>query len=774
MKKTVGVFIDNQRLDLFKDEEIKVVSSVQNIDDISKIFNDYSQSFTVPGSPSNNKIFEHYYDANIDGGFDARVRHPGLLEIDGLTFKTGAIRLEGCEIELGKIKWYKITFFGLLIDLKEVIGDDYLSALDLSEYDLSYTSDNIKTGITTGYDSGNFIFPLISTKRQWYLNSNATDTTYTDTLANIDWNGSGANHGMDWESFRPAIAIKKLIDVIELKYGITFSDDFFGDADLDSTYLWLANSDSEEALKNKTTITDYTTLNAYQPALGVFNNTTGKFLPTPTGAAYLREVFFEVDSSDGVAYTAQIMNGDQVLVEDSGTGDIDLVASVPTGVDEGSDIYGRIVTTAPKTIDFVEFYARELSNDLVFGNSQLTINLSGSTLQVYEFMPNIKVIDFLKGIMKMYNLVVVPTSSTAFTIETLDDWYTVGEKYDISQYVDRSRIGISRSKIYKQIAFKFQEPSTILAVEFANRFNTPYGDLETKLKNADGTQLDGGDFEIELPFEQMVYERLVDQDTDISSNIVYGLSLGPALEQNTIPKAHIFFGRNELTSAYNLGFINDSGTKEQISVPVWMPSHADGGNKNYSTVFGSEIDEHDGGIISKSLYFNYYRDYITDSFNSKRRKYNLKAILPLWLLIALKLNDRLIIDGNRYQINKMTTNLTTGEVDFELLNDIYNLAVSDALVIEEEIPAEPTPEPTPEGTSFSISAVGYSTSAGACSDVPNATKYANTVPPILGTFIYNEVGLSTYFDGGMNYYKIAGGTVIRVTSGGIVIEVFTC
>jgi len=778
------VYINGIRIDLFDDERIKVVSSVQNISDISRTFNDYSQSFTVPGSKNNNIIFEHYYNANINGGFDARVRHPGIIYINSIPFKSGALRLEGCEIRLGKIHSYKLTFFGLLIDLKEVIGDDYLSALDFSDLDIAYTSDNVKTGITTGFSSEELIFPLISTKRQWYYNSNGGDTTDTTTLSNISYNG-GAGGGMDWESFRPALKISSIIDKIESSYGLTFSDDFLLGDMFSDLYLWLANSDSEEALKNKNRITTYTTLNTYQPAFGSFDNDLGAWNPTDFYAGYLREIFFEVDSSDGIAYSIRIMNNDQILVEETGTGDLNAVASLSGGVEAGSSIYGVIVTTEAKTIDFVEFYARELSNDLVFGNSLVNLNLSGSTLQIFDFMPKIKVLDFLKSILKMYNCVIVPTSSTEFTIETLDDWYAAGATYDISEYVDRETWSVNRSKIFKEIAFKFLEPKTILAVEYRNRFNTAYGDLETKLRDANGLLLDGGDFEIELNFEQMIYERLINTQTDVATNIVYGLSWGPDRSgsnfsngegaSNVLPESHIFYARSKSVASNTIGFKNSAGTLELINGSVYMPAHSSTALKEYSTAFGSEIDEHDGGVISNSLYLKFYKDYITDSFSSKRRLFKIKARFPVWLLSTLNLNDKLVIDGDRYLINQITTDVTDQTVDIELLNDIYNLdeLVEDVEIVEEETTPTP-PTPTPAGTSFNISANGFGTSAGACSDVPNATKYANTVPPILGTFIYNDVALSSGFDGNLEYYKLTNGTVVRIAPGGIVIEVFTC
>ena len=68
----VSIYIEGQRLDLFKDESVNIKSSVKDINDISKIYTDFSKSFSVPASKGNNSIFKHYYNADITGGYDAR------------------------------------------------------------------------------------------------------------------------------------------------------------------------------------------------------------------------------------------------------------------------------------------------------------------------------------------------------------------------------------------------------------------------------------------------------------------------------------------------------------------------------------------------------------------------------------------------------------------------------------------------------------------------------------------------------------------------------
>ncbi len=768
------VYIKGQRLDLFEGGNISVVSSVQNIEDISRTFNDYSQSFTVPASPNNNRIFQHWYNFSINNGFDARIRHQAHIDIQSANFKVGTIRLESCQIENNRPVNYKITFFGQLIDLKNVIGDDYLSALDLSQYDVDYTPANVTLGLTTGLASSDYIFPLISTQRQWFYNSNSSSVTFEDKLANIAWNGSAQDHGLEWTSLRPALLVMRIIEAIETRYSLTFSRDFLGTTPFNSLYMWLANQDSSESLKSKFKVTDYETVNTAQPSIGSFDNSTGTYSPTTTGASKIRNIIFLTDSVDGVNYTIQLMNGDTVLEEKTGTGNLKIDRDVPGGLAQGSAVYGRVVTSTSKTITLCRFEVDELSDDQVLFAQKTNFTVSGSIINTNQFVPKLKVIDFLKSVIKMYNLVVVPNSSTSFYINTLDDWYAEGQVYDISRFVDTSEIAVNRSKIFKEIRFAFQSPQTILAEQFEKTNNTAYGDLETKLKNADGTALDGESFEIEVDFEQMVYEKLLDLNTEEETNIVYGLSLSNSLGEVS-PEPHLFYAISKDISGNPISIVDDTGTKSQLNGNVFMPSHADSDSHNYSTCFGGEVNEHTGGVNSNSLFKLFYEDYITDSFSINRRKHDVNARLPIWLLTKLQLNDRLIIGPDRYIINEMTVNATNQMAQFELLNDIYG-EVSD-IVVEEETPPNPTPEePDPtQGNSFNISPIGVSTVSSACGQSASATKYwlGSDPQPTLGSFIYNDIGLTDSFDGGSLYYKIDG-KVLWINEQGITISVFDC
>ena len=120
----VKLYIGNDDLDRFKDEAIEINSSIANINDITKNTTDYSRSFTVPATNKNNRIFKHYYDANIDNSFDARVKQDGRIELDGIPFKYGKYRLDKVSVKQGRPYAYTLTFWGNLVSLKDTLKND--------------------------------------------------------------------------------------------------------------------------------------------------------------------------------------------------------------------------------------------------------------------------------------------------------------------------------------------------------------------------------------------------------------------------------------------------------------------------------------------------------------------------------------------------------------------------------------------------------------------------------------------------------------------------
>ena len=80
---------------LFDDEKISMNIVTKNLQQIDKVFNDFSQSFTIPASQQNNKVLEHWYSADIANlTFNPAVKQAGRIELNGLPFRSGFFQME--------------------------------------------------------------------------------------------------------------------------------------------------------------------------------------------------------------------------------------------------------------------------------------------------------------------------------------------------------------------------------------------------------------------------------------------------------------------------------------------------------------------------------------------------------------------------------------------------------------------------------------------------------------------------------------------------------
>ena len=70
--QVVELYINNKRVDLFKDESLTITDTIINAKDVAKVFTAFSQQFSLPASSVNNFVFKHYYNFEITGGFDAQ------------------------------------------------------------------------------------------------------------------------------------------------------------------------------------------------------------------------------------------------------------------------------------------------------------------------------------------------------------------------------------------------------------------------------------------------------------------------------------------------------------------------------------------------------------------------------------------------------------------------------------------------------------------------------------------------------------------------------
>lgn len=657
----VKIYIGNDRLDLFKNESIELTSSVANINDITKNTTDYSKSFTVPATHINNRIFKHYYDANIDNAFDARIKHDGRIELDGLPFKFGKWKLDKVSVKQGRPYAYTINFFGNLVSLKDKLKNYELKDLDLSAYNHTYNSTNVKTGLTSSLSSGAIIYNLF-TKKQLYYRS-GSENINTSTLANIAYTG-GANTGVNWDLLRPSIQVLKIIEAIETDFDLTFTRDFFGTTEFQNLYLWV-NNNTQLVNTNEVRI-DFTNIGTIGANGGTLD------LVEDTFTAGGKSIYGLVRITPSAGYETVPYKVERKLDGESWGAYSGLTGTQSTywRIDNDTKKHSWYVT-ANEEFKFTSRLTIEFNYESYNGYADFPEQTVSANFNLSLNFPKLKLIDFLNGLFKMFKLVVIADEYENIYIDTFNNYYASGGVYNISRYVKTDALDVSNGNLLNTLKFNFKEPKTLLNTQFKLNTGQGYGDEELLLTD-DGTPigvpLEGDALTIEVPFEQFVYERLPDLNGDALTNIMYGGIFDDKIEPVS-PDVHIFYNINLAIGAKTIGFINDASVREQLSGNINTPSHSiDFALPDYHLNFGIENNEWNNIASEKTLYLNYYARYIESIFNIKRRSFQYKAVLPLRILLKLELNDLLEIKNNYYRIDNYNLNLLTREITLNLIN----------------------------------------------------------------------------------------------------------
>ena len=669
MKREVRVFIEGQQLDLFNDETIEVNSSVQNIADISKTSTDFSQAFTIPATPRNNAIFQHFYQSDVDGTYNYQERKDGYIEIDMTTFRRGRIQLEKSNIKNGQVENYTITFYGQLTSLKDLFGEDKLSDLDYSSVDQAVNLPTIQFFIEGVLGFTDIAYPLISSAEFWTYNTTqpngTTPSWYIAAGAQID-TPFGA---IGTDELFPALRLSRIITLIELRYGITFSSSFFGTDNFRNAYLWYKNRDRFEIMSTPKTLN----LANFLGQVGTFpngvpmssfvnnvNETISILATTNAGSGGgLHEVQLSINVPTIVPFFVDVYSNGNLIasVLGNGTGALFTILLVPDVIGLNNTYFFQVRAINIVTLDFTFVYNY---NQGVTTIASANWNCFGGsvfpTTSLQRNAPDLKVSDFFSGLLREFNLTVTGTETpNEFLVETLNYWYASGNVFDITNFTESTNVDIERVKLYKKISFRYQPSESI-----TNKFY-----LQTGLKEYGNTEqpypYDGGELNIDVPFENLMFSKYT------GTNVQVGFSINSSLAPYIPKPCILYFGQTVV--ATNPIYIKDTtGTLACNSVQIFGQDTNVGG-VDYSLNFAPETSTYLGVPIQQSLFATYYFDYLANLFDPKNRLTNIKAVLPISILTTLKLNDRLIIGNKRYIINDFKTKLTTGETTFNLLND---------------------------------------------------------------------------------------------------------
>jgi len=678
------LYIEGQEVELHDNESVVLNQSIQDVRDISKVFTDFTRTFNVPASKRNNKIFKHFYNFNITG-FDARNKKNANLYLNYKTFRSGKIKLEGVQLKNNKPTNYRVTFYGNTIELKDVVSEDKLTDLNvLGNTTLNYTGSQVLSDMQSGVDvtidsdtmEDAVIYPLITHSDRLFYDSG------TDVADTFNLSVGSEEKGLLATQLKPAVRVYTILKAITNKYGINFSTDFFNKTNnvFYNLYLWLH--------RKKGSVYD-DELPEYRYGVNNFEVQSGGSQLAQDFSSYnflnrrdkTRFISIKVDTGASVDYKVVVKEGQNVFFEGEFTGDSEPITvaeqkqlTVPNNtVAHGIRVSVSIVTSEQAVFN-VSVRIKDISPDIlpvVAKGSVTTTNYSVSNQQIslQQEMPNIKIIDFLTGLFKMFNLTAFYENNT-IKVLPLDDFYASSTKsYDITEFLDKSSSEVNSVMPYKYIDFKYKGTDSFLADNHNKANSIEWGTLSY---SNDGVS-EGAKYEIELPFEHHKFERLKDVSGGYTT-IQWGWS-ADSKQEPYIGKPLLFYA-HKVTDGTAIGVQQLAGGSVTSVDDYYIPSNqVDPTQESQSINFGSQVSEYTRQSVDASLFDTYYKTYILDTFNIRRRLSKYKAYLPISVISDLKLQDKIQIFNNLYKINTISTNFENGLTDLELVNEVSDFTL---------------------------------------------------------------------------------------------------
>jgi hypothetical protein len=657
---TFGNTTISKRIELFNDEKISITSSIQNVNDISKVFTDYSQSFTIPASNTNNEIFRHWYENALDNGYNQNFRYSGYIEIDTQVFRTGKWQLESAGVKNNRVEDYKITFYGNLLSLTDKFKEDKLKDIEeLNDNNFFYSGNEVGFRIqySTPFD---VLMPLISSNRPWQYGGGGLNDITTDAGA-IGFN----------EVF-PALRLSRIFDAIESKYGVSFNGNFLTQSRFTEAYMWLKNKETFSSM-SENVLVDFTP----GPGFALPPNYAGlSFLPeefrirtTPIdGEQIMAGTGFWVYNftfSTPVTWKVTLLKDNQPYSIISGYGTTIENMQLPTI----AGIYRMYVSTSVScnfsaTITgYTRKYVTSTNSYVFYTPNGSDTGTTTSFLNIPSYMPDMKVSDFFSGILKMFNLTAFSFDEENYTLEQLENWYYQGKIKDFSEYCITD-FDYERIKPYKKINFQYEKSESLLNRNYYDNNGQEYGDLSYTFNS------DGSDYNIKLPFENIMFNKFT------GNNLQVGYAINKDLQPYT-PKPIIIYRLKHQTGV-SFRFNNGAAINTLTNYNVFGQD-VNYQNEKHSLNWGIDLSSFYLEPINNGLFKDYYFDYLNNLYSLKSRMIKVSMRLPYSELLALRLNDRIVIRDKRYIINSFTTDLDTFESKFELIQDFRSLTFNNSV-----------------------------------------------------------------------------------------------
>ena len=699
-------------LDVFNEQQFLLDISAIESGDIGKVFGISSQTFALPPTANNNEYFGNLFDlgATYPSGSLTQTSTapttfiktmPCQVLTDGISIFTGKLYLDSVITDEDGDTIYNVNVVNETIDFKYQIQDLTFGDLDWSEYNHTYTLNNITSSWELNLFSGDVVYPLVE------YGADKNDASAVEIKSGGGTNTfTNASTPLKVDDFKPAIRLSaimdKVFDTLNYKYTSSLFESAYGD-----TIYMLSTKDTQkgtafvnpiqQAFKAEVEVpfnASYTgslisASNEIYDNAGNYNPSTYRFTAGETG-----QYSFDV-SLEGLLTGISFPNLPRIaLIEIWINGSPTSIPSVwynlkGTPNNTTKTFNANFSNVQLNSSDYVEFYVYFQTE--VGVAEFLTINPQ-SYIQCYQspltqvganvnlkgiFEENISILQWLNGVIQKFNLVIEPLRDNpkVLSIEPFNTWVDNGSVVDWTNKVDRSvkwEIRHPMAKESRQVYFSDVEDKDSTNQWSIENLGKIFGD-KTYTSDSD---LSSGERRIGTFFAPTPM-KYIEGTTDFIIPRIYTTKNGAKERFIFKPRLLHYLGLKNSTSlsgrdesgntTQNEWYVADeAGTiSTKTAYPAFhhvnqLPATPTAKDLHFSNP--NHWEYHQSFVNARTAndaFSDYWAFYINELYDIDSRLLTLNIALKPTDIPSIALNDKIFIDGHYYRINKISgANLT--------------------------------------------------------------------------------------------------------------------
>ncbi len=676
------MFIENNEVDMSADLSALLTFAIDDISDFSSRSTTFSKTIVLPGTNRNNITFGNIFDIGQGNQYDPALPNYGynynasksatcIIFQDNIQAFKGVIRITQIN-KYGEYVDYETVVFGDLFLLNTQLSSGLLEDLDFSAYNHQYTFANAKASWDAPMGSGYF-YPLID-----------YGTYSTD------------KHNWQLKTFRPAFYVKEYIDKMFTAAGFKYTSALFDSARFKS--LIVPNNTKtlnklDTALFESYLLTGSSTVLDQMGGIGPIaffkwqgftstnftsSDSNSKF--TYTGTASLSGTLYftiegtqHADTSDFILTMQKngvnIPGISKTVLGTSSTGSYVWGNDVPLTLNPGDYIQWRYQATRPGDLSYfinVTYATANMDSDVAIVQPVSRLDTIDCN---YSLPKNIRQIDFLVSIVKLFNLYVYEDKfdNRLIHITPFVDFFDTTTVIDWTYKMNRDKVlkvkpmSELNAKIYK---YNYKVDSDYYNDLYNKRYGQGYGSYIFDTLYEFASQED----KLEIIFSSTPLVGYVGQDKVYSTIFKRSGTDAAPVEEKTDSIIRILQAKKITgVSSYT---VSDEGLLLDTVTSYGYAGHLDDPDAPTADLDFGALEELFfilvGGNLSNTQFNVYWSSYMAEITDKDSKLLTANFRLLTTDIYNLDFSKYITVDGVLFRLNKITDYNMSEPMDCEV------------------------------------------------------------------------------------------------------------